>query len=111
LSGKPRRFGELRRLVGDISEKMLSQQLKEMVIDGLVRRTDFQTVPPHVEYALEDLGVDLGRALRPICQWGTRNMDIIRDIADARDSKDFGATTNPIHTAPSRRKVGIKSRR
>jgi DNA-binding HxlR family transcriptional regulator len=88
LSGKPRRFGELRRLVGDVSEKMLSQQLKEMVRDGLVRRTDFRTVPPRVEYALADLGVDLGRALRPMCQWGTRNMDVIRDITNARDNTE-----------------------
>ncbi|WP_460534053.1 winged helix-turn-helix transcriptional regulator [Chitinimonas naiadis] len=46
LSSKRCRFSELRRLLGDVSEKVLSQQLKEMTRDGLVRRIDFQTVPP-----------------------------------------------------------------
>ncbi|PLZ01928.1 transcriptional regulator [Burkholderia sp. WAC0059] len=88
LSAKRRRFGELRRLVGDVSEKMLSQQLKEMTRDGLVRRIDFQTVPPHVEYELEAFGLDLGRALKPVCQWGTRNMEAVASIADARNALD-----------------------
>ncbi|WP_186055188.1 winged helix-turn-helix transcriptional regulator [Burkholderia gladioli] len=85
LSGKRLRFSELRRLVGGVSEKMLSQQLKEMTRDGLVRRIDFQTVPPHVEYELEEFGNDLGRAIRPVCQWGTRNMDRIAGVAAARE--------------------------
>jgi DNA-binding HxlR family transcriptional regulator len=85
LHGEPKRFGELRRLIGDVSEKVLSQQLKEMTRDGLVRRIDFQTVPPHVEYELEALGVDLGRALQPVCEWGTHNMNAIVSIAEFRD--------------------------
>jgi DNA-binding HxlR family transcriptional regulator len=99
LSSKRRRFGELRRLVGGVSEKMLSQHLKEMVRDGLVRRLDFQTVPPHVEYELEDFGADLGRALRPVCQWGTRNMDTIAAIAEARDSKKAAVAGNSVRTS------------
>lgn len=86
LSGKPRRFGELRRLVGGVSEKVLSQQLKEMTRDGLVRRNDFQTVPPHVEYELEAFGIDMGRALQPVCEWGTQNMDIIASISRSREN-------------------------
>ena len=78
------RFGELRRLVGDVSEKMLSQQLKEMTGDDLVRRIDFRTVPPHVEYELTAFGKDFGTTLRPICDWGTRNMEEIRAISSAR---------------------------
>jgi len=78
------RFGELQRNVGEVSEKMLSQQLKEMVADGLLRRIDFKTVPPHVEYETTAFGLDLGRAMAPVCEWGTRNMVAVTAIAEAR---------------------------
>ena len=78
------RFGALRRLVGNVSEKMLSQQLKEMTSDGLVTRIDFHTVPPHVEYELTAFGRDLGETLRPMCEWGSQNMEEIKAIASAR---------------------------
>lgn len=87
LSRQSRRFSELRRLVGSVSEKVLSQQLKEMMRDGLVRRIDYQKVPPHVEYELEAFGVDMGRALQPVCEWGTQNMDVIAAIASVRNKK------------------------
>lgn len=79
-----RRFGDLRRLVGTISEKMLSQQLKELSADGLVRRIDFKTVPPHVEYELTAFGRDLCGTMQPACAWGVRNMGEIARIAEAR---------------------------
>lgn len=84
LVGGRRRFGELRRLVGDVSEKMLSQQLKEMAADGLVRRIDFRTIPPHVEYELTAFGKDLSGALQPICAWGSQNIVEITAISSAR---------------------------
>jgi DNA-binding HxlR family transcriptional regulator len=84
MSGERLRFSELRRLVGDVSEKMLSQQLKEMTADGLVRRIDFHTVPPHVEYELEEFAKGLGRAIQPVCEWGTRNMEDIAAISSMR---------------------------
>src|SRR6516162_2003917 len=59
LAGGARRFGELRRLVEGISEKMLIQQLREMEADGIVARKDFREVPPRVEYAPTPLGVSL----------------------------------------------------
>jgi DNA-binding HxlR family transcriptional regulator len=74
LAGGPRRFGELRRLVEGISEKMLIQQLREMEADGIVARKDFREVPPRVEYALTEFGVSLGEALRPLCEWGSEHM-------------------------------------
>lgn len=84
LHDRRRRFNELRRLVGNISEKMLSQQLKEMAADGLLRRIDFKTVPPHVEYEPTAFGSDLCASMQSICEWGTRNMDEIAAIAMAR---------------------------
>ncbi|WP_165220656.1 winged helix-turn-helix transcriptional regulator [Aquisphaera insulae] len=74
LAGTPRRFGELRRLVEGISEKMLIQQLREMEADGIVSRTDFREIPPRVEYALTEFGVSLAEALRPLCEWGTAHV-------------------------------------
>jgi DNA-binding HxlR family transcriptional regulator len=74
LAGGPRRFGELRRLVTGISEKMLIQQLREMQGDGIVAREDFREVPPRVSYSLTPFGVSLLEALRPLCEWGGEHM-------------------------------------
>lgn len=84
MHGGQLRFSELRRLVGNVSEKMLSQQLKEMACDGLVQRIDFRTVPPHVEYALTGFGKSLARTLQPLCAWGSENMEEIGEISSAR---------------------------
>jgi DNA-binding HxlR family transcriptional regulator len=70
LNGRTRRFGELRRLVPGISEKMLIQQLRELAADGLVVRVAQHAVPPHVEYSLTPLGESLNRALGPLADWG-----------------------------------------
>jgi DNA-binding HxlR family transcriptional regulator len=67
---KPLRFGELKRLTPDITEKMLIQQLREMEADGLVHREVFDRVPPHVEYSATDLGRALNVALAPLAEWG-----------------------------------------
>jgi DNA-binding HxlR family transcriptional regulator len=74
LVPEPRRFGELRRLVAGISEKMLIQQLREMQADGIVARKDFHEIPPRVEYALTPFGVSLTNALQPLCAWGKEHM-------------------------------------
>jgi DNA-binding HxlR family transcriptional regulator len=70
LNGQARRFGELRRLVSGISEKMLIQQLRELAADGLVVREARNAVPPHVEYSLSALGDSLNIALVPLADWG-----------------------------------------
>jgi DNA-binding HxlR family transcriptional regulator len=77
LAQGSRRFGELRRLVTGISEKMLIQQLREMEADGIVVRRDFREIPPRVEYSLTEFGVSLGRALKPLCDWGRDHMEWI----------------------------------
>src|ERR1700677_72029 len=74
LAPSPRRFGELRRLVTGISEKMLIQQLREMQADEIVAREDFRAVPPRVEYSLTEFGISLLEALRPLCEWGGEHM-------------------------------------
>jgi len=70
----PRRFGELKRLVAGISEKMLIQQLRQMEADGIVRRRVYHEVPPKVEYSLTPFGASLQAALAPLCDWGERHM-------------------------------------
>jgi DNA-binding HxlR family transcriptional regulator len=72
--GGPIRYGELRRAVRDVSDKMLIQQLKELEADGLVKRTDYKEVPPRVDYSLTPLGRSLAQALVPLCTWGAENM-------------------------------------
>jgi DNA-binding HxlR family transcriptional regulator len=74
LAPGPRRFGELRRLVAGISEKMLIQSLKELELDQIVRRKDYKEVPPRVEYALTPFGSSLYEALSPLCAWGQQHM-------------------------------------
>jgi DNA-binding HxlR family transcriptional regulator len=81
------RFGELRRLVQGISEKMLIQHLKEMQADGIVTRKDFKEVPPHVEYALTPFGKSLYAAAEPLCEWGTLHMKRIEARKEASEAK------------------------
>lgn len=71
------RNGELKRKVGGISQKMLTQTLRALEANGLVERRDFQTVPPHVEYHLTPLGVSLGEALTPLFGWIEREFDAV----------------------------------
>jgi len=80
LAEGPRRFGELRRQVTGISEKMLIQQLREMEADGIVVRRDFQEIPPRVEYSLTEFGVSLGQALKPLCDWGRKHMERVTQM-------------------------------
>jgi len=86
LTTGPQRFGELRRLVGTISEKMLIQHLREMEADGIITRHDFQEVPPKVEYALTEFGASLLEALKPLCEWGTTHMERIAATREAASS-------------------------
>ena len=65
------RYGELRRLIPGLSEKMLVQRLRELEADGLVARHDHKTTPPHVEYRLTEEGLSLAPVLQALYDWGT----------------------------------------
>ncbi|GGZ17857.1 hypothetical protein GCM10010387_07740 [Streptomyces inusitatus] len=71
------RFGELRRSVPGVSEKMLIQQLRELEADGVVHREVYREVPPRVEYSLTELGQALNTALEPLGDWGAAFMQEI----------------------------------
>ena len=80
LRSRERRFGELKRLVPGISEKMLIQQLREMEADGIVRRRVYNEIPPKVEYSSTSFGISLNDALEPLCDWGSKHMKRIGAI-------------------------------
>ena len=67
------RFNELRRYLGRISDKTLSQNLKELEADALISRTVYPQIPPKVEYALTDRGHSLMAVLDQLCTWGEQN--------------------------------------
>lgn len=69
LENNPKRFGELRREVGGISQKMLTQTLRELERNGIVQRTVYAQVPPRVDYALTPLGRTLCEPLCALRQW------------------------------------------
>ena len=68
----PKRFSELVRLIDGVTQKMLTQQLREMARNGLVERKIFAQVPPKVEYSLTPLGRSLYPVVDAMCQWGER---------------------------------------
>ncbi len=84
LAAEPRRFGDLRRQVGGISEKILIQQLRELQADGIIARRDFQEVPPKVEYSITPFGRTLAEALQPLCAWGTANAAAVEALTERR---------------------------
>jgi DNA-binding HxlR family transcriptional regulator len=75
------RFGELRRRMGPISQKMLTKTLRQLERDGLVVRTVHAEVPPRVEYRLTALGRGLGKAVCGVWTWAERH---VRDVERAR---------------------------
>ena len=69
-----RRFAELRRALPGVSEKVLTQHLREMEADGLVHRRVYAEVPPKVEYSLTETGTSLNQALGPLGEWGRERL-------------------------------------
>lgn len=100
-----RRFGELRRNLPGVSEKMLNQQLRELAEDGIVHREIFAEIPPRVEYSLTPEGAELNAALAPLGVWGRRRAERIGAtrvyVPDAGTSSG-AATFEPAGAAPER---------
>ncbi|MEU3738787.1 MULTISPECIES: helix-turn-helix domain-containing protein [unclassified Streptomyces] len=86
-AGATLRFGELRRHITGISEKVLIQQLRELESDGIVHREVYREVPPKVEYSLTPLGLSLNEALIPLGVWGDAHM---RQLVANREGKKDG---------------------
>ena len=86
LAEQPYRFGELRRLVPDISQRMLTQTLHDLQRDGYVHREVFPTKPPGVEYSLTDLGRSMFGAFHQLILWAEINHDAVREARASFDA-------------------------
>jgi DNA-binding HxlR family transcriptional regulator len=81
LESGPRRPGELRRQVPGLTEKVLTQALREMADDGLVHREAHEGLPLRTEYSLTPFGRDLAEALGPVSDWGHRRLEKLAEAA------------------------------
>ncbi|MBB5667083.1 DNA-binding HxlR family transcriptional regulator [Rhizobium leguminosarum] len=88
LAAEPRRFGELRRMLPDISQRMLTQTLRDLQRDGYIAREVFPTKPPSVEYSMTELGRSLYLPLSQLLNWAEANHDAVRAARSRFDSAD-----------------------
>ena len=79
LMDRPFRFGELRRTIPGISEKVLTDNLRAMEKDGIITRTVFPEVPPRTEYALSELGNTMRPIIESMATWGTGYQQLVRE--------------------------------
>ncbi|MEU1008719.1 helix-turn-helix domain-containing protein [Streptomyces sp. NPDC005890] len=79
LESGPRRPGELRRRLPGLTEKVLTQALREMAEDGVVHREVHDVLPPKTVYSLTAFGRDLATALNPVAEWGHRRLERLRE--------------------------------
>lgn len=73
-AGKPLRYSSIKRKIGDITNVMLSQSLKELERDGIVHREQYNEVPPRVEYSLTDKGKEVVPVIQQAAQWAAKDM-------------------------------------
>lgn len=76
LKDETKRFSELKRLIPEITEKMLIQQLRELTKDGIINRQVYSTVPPKVEYSFTEYGYTLKPVLQVLCNWGEHHLTL-----------------------------------
>lgn len=91
LSGTAR-FNEIRRRIPNVTQRMLTNQLRELEADGLVERKVYAEVPPKVEYSLSDLGRTLAPVLAALKRWGDEHSDLFRPVPASP-----GGVTGPLH--------------
>ena|ERR1700712_475376 len=92
-----KRYGELKRLIPGVSDKVLIQSLKDLEADRVLARTDYKEVPPRVDYTLTPLGRGLAEAILPLCTWGTENAAQMAEIFAERETSCWP----DVKTAPS----------
>jgi len=103
LIGGTRRFGELRREIQGVSQKMLTQTLRSLERDGIVRREVYATVPPKVEYSLTPLGESLAATLEELRLWAERNIeDVLRNRATFDAAAAVASESAPASAAKNR---------
>ena len=87
LSQGTKRYGELQREVGGISQKMLTQTLRKLEEDGLVHRVIYAEVPPRTEYSLTELGLTLREPLGALCTWAVAHLPEVEKARRASDRR------------------------
>jgi DNA-binding HxlR family transcriptional regulator len=90
LGDGPKRFNEIKRMVGGISQRMLTFTLRGLERDGLVTRTVFPTTPQRVDYELTTLGGTLWQAVEPLSSWAQGHLSEILASRNQFDGKDAG---------------------
>jgi DNA-binding HxlR family transcriptional regulator len=88
LGGGPKRFNELRRALGSISQRMLTLTVRGLERDGLVTRTVFPTIPPRVDYELTRLGRSLLEPVSELGSWARKNRPAIQNARQQFDASD-----------------------
>jgi DNA-binding HxlR family transcriptional regulator len=81
LGERPKRFSELKREVGEITQKSLTAVLRDLEREGIVERTVTPTIPPRVDYALTELGTSLAKSLEVFVRWAVENE---KSVSEAR---------------------------
>lgn len=96
LAEQPRRFNALRREIQGLSQKVLSQTLKNMERDGFVTRSVFPTVPVTVEYSVTPLGRSLAETLAPLMEWSEAHIGAVEEARRAFDAR----AADPVSARP-----------
>ncbi len=87
LSQGTKRYGELQREIGDISQRMLTRTLRDLERNGLVHRQVYPVVPPMVEYSLTPLAQTLNEVLKTLCDWANDNFQQVEAARTSYDEK------------------------
>jgi DNA-binding HxlR family transcriptional regulator len=103
LGDGPKRFNEIKRMVGGISQRMLTFTLRGLERDGLVKRTVFPTAPQRVDYELTKLGATLWEAVEPLGLWARAH---VGEILASREQFD-GKASIPLPVTSAVRLVGM----
>ncbi len=86
LSHGTKRYGELQREIGDISQRMLTRTLRDLERNGLIDRKVYPVIPPMVEYSLTPLGQTLNQVLKSLCDWASANFQAVETARKRYDS-------------------------
>jgi DNA-binding HxlR family transcriptional regulator len=86
LSDGTKRYGELQREIGDISQRMLTKTLRDLERNGLVERKVYPVVPPKVEYSITTLGKTLNKVLSNLCDWSREDFSQVKMARELYDS-------------------------
>ncbi|MGW5118259.1 winged helix-turn-helix transcriptional regulator [Streptomyces noursei] len=87
LKDGPRRFTELKKAIDGISQRMLTVTLRSLERDGILTRTVYEVMPPHVSYELTEMGITLREATAPLLEWSIAHLARIDDARAAYDAR------------------------